>query len=146
MKKFLTICVVVIFILSLVILGIALRPGEAKSDQMSNTITEISGGDLCEAFALGNIPSEWDDLVIEEIFKQSAEYGVDSCIALRIAKCESTFGRYENNPSSTAKGIYQFTDPTWKFIKAPGHQYDFKENVHQFMVWYPVHPEWWECQ
>lgn len=146
MKKFWKICTIILFIITLILIAIAAGPREVKSDALKNAVTEFYGGDDCMDFALGNIPSEWDDLVIDEIFKQSAEYGVDSCIALRIAERESTFGRYENNPSSTAKGIYQFTDPTWKFIKAPGHQYDFKENIHQFMVWYPLHPEWWACK
>jgi hypothetical protein len=85
-------------------------------------------------------------LVQEEIKKQANEYGVDQDIALAIAECESTFDIYARNPASSAKGVYQFIDPTWKWIKASGHQFDYKENIKEFIIWYPVHPEWWsEC-
>ena len=84
--------------------------------------------------------------VQEEIKKQADEYVVDQDTALAIAECESQFDMYAKNASSTAKGVYQFTDPTWKFIKASGHQFDYKENVKNFMIWYQVYPGWWsEC-
>ena len=86
------------------------------------------------------------ELVKNTIVSIADQYGVDYSVALSIADCESDFDMYANNPNSTAKGVFQFTDPTWKFIKAQGHQYDFRENIKQFFIWYPLHPEWWECK
>jgi len=86
------------------------------------------------------------NLVQNEIIKQAKEYGVNESEALTIASCESGLDRYAVNKTSGAKGIYQFLDSTWTFIKAPGHQFDYKENIHQFMVWYPLHKDWWECK
>lgn len=82
----------------------------------------------------------------EEIRNMAAVYGVDVDTALRIAKCESSLNPQAKNKHSTAKGVYQFTDPTWKWIKAEGHQYDYKENIIQFMKYYPKYPQWWVCK
>lgn len=73
-------------------------------------------------------------------------FGVDPDVAVMIARCESGLNEYAQNPNSTAKGLYQFTDSTWEYIKAPGHQFNAEENIHQFMIWYPIHKEWWECE
>jgi hypothetical protein len=84
--------------------------------------------------------------ILKEIEKMSIEHGVDTKIAVDIARCESQFNIRAKNPKSSAKGVYQFIDGTWNWIKAVGHQFDYKENIKQFMIWYPVHPEWWqEC-
>jgi soluble lytic murein transglycosylase-like protein len=85
------------------------------------------------------------NVVRETIYATAPFYGVDPETALYIADCESDFNPHAKNSSSTAKGVFQFTDTTWKYIKAPGHQFDYKENIKQFMIWYPVHPEWWQC-
>jgi len=84
--------------------------------------------------------------VEEKIYRQAEEYGVDDEIAYNIAVCESGLNSYAKNPNSMAKGVYQFLDGTWDWIKANGHQFDFKENIHQFMVWYLIFSNWWtEC-
>jgi len=87
-----------------------------------------------------------DGVVENTIVEYAIQYGVDPRDALRIARCESGFNRHAKNVSSTAKGVYQFLDSTWEYVEAPGHQYDFLENIRQFMIWYPIHPEWWECK
>ena len=79
------------------------------------------------------------------IIRLSEEKGFNTKTALRIAECESQYGKFKFNKKSSAKGIYQWTDGTWKFIKAKGSQLDDKENIKQFIKWYPIHPEWWEC-
>lgn len=84
--------------------------------------------------------------VKKEIIKQAELYNVNAQNALKIAKCESRFDTEAKNPKGTAKGVFQFTDPTWRHIKAPGHQYDYKENIKQFMIWYPKKPQWWQCK
>lgn len=66
--------------------------------------------------------------------------------AMAIASCESKYDAHAKNPSSTAKGVYQFTDPTWKWIKAEGDQFNWQENIKQFFIWYQRYPSWWsEC-
>lgn len=77
---------------------------------------------------------------------EAATYGINPDVAVAIARCESGLDPYAANPNSTAKGIYQFLDGTWEAIKAQGHQFDAEENIKQFMIWYPIHPEWWECE
>lgn len=84
---------------------------------------------------------------IEAMIRTAAqEYGLDPDHAVILAQCESSLNERAANPISTAKGLYQFTDGTWENIRAVGHQYDAKENIKQFMIWYPIHPEWWECE
>lgn len=84
---------------------------------------------------------------IEQMIRWHAvSYGVDPDMAVMIAQCESGLNEYAQNPMSTAKGLYQFTDPTWEYIKATGHQFDAEQNIHQFMIWWKIHPEWWVCE
>lgn len=84
---------------------------------------------------------------IEDMIRDAAtEYGLDPSHAVILAQCESRLDERAANPNSTAKGLYQFTDSTWAHIKAQGHQYDAEENIKQFMIWYPIHPEWWVCE
>lgn len=88
-----------------------------------------------------------EEPTVEDNIKRAARrYGVDEGVAVRIAQCESGLNPYAQNGHSTAKGLYQFTDQTWEFIKAEGHQFDASESIRQFMIWYPIHSEWWECE
>lgn len=99
------------------------------------------------------IIKEWyypsTDEVIDEIVRvQKTQSKVSLATALRIGSCESGFDAFARNKSgSTAKGVYQWTDPTWKKqIKMEKHQFDYKENIKQFFIHYPEHKGWWECK
>lgn len=81
----------------------------------------------------------------EKIIQAAEEAGIDPVLAVQIAFCESSLNPLAANTTSTAKGLYQFTDTTWKWIGASGDQFDEDENIRQFMKWYPTHPDWWEC-
>lgn len=81
-----------------------------------------------------------------KIIEFSKLYNVNTVTALRIAECESAFNQYAKNKRSSAKGVYQWLDGTWKAIGAKGHQFDAEENIKQFMINYPKHPDWWECK
>lgn len=53
--------------------------------------------------------------------------------AIRIARCESGFNQYAKNPNSTAKGIYQFIDGTWRAnCLKDGNVYSFVDNINCF--------------
>jgi hypothetical protein len=53
--------------------------------------------------------------------------------AIRIARCESNFNQYAKNPNSTAKGIYQFIDGTWRAnCLKDGNVYNFVDNINCF--------------
>lgn len=99
---------------------------------------------VTEAREVEVIPKRMD---VEEIIRwQAVVHGVDPDMAVMIARCESGLDAYASNPNSTAKGVYQFLDGTWEAINAQGHQFDAEENIRQFMIWWPVHPEWWVCE
>lgn len=103
--------------------------------------------DLCRIYegSCNTVP-EAEETVEQMIVRMANEYGVDPNRALAIAWCESRFDPNARNwEGSTAKGVYQFTDPTWKWIGAEGHQFDVEENIKQFMIWYPKKPSWWAC-
>ena len=104
-----------------------------------------------EKIELGRLPISEDRqvdvaLVVYEIEKQALAYNVDVETALRIADCESDFNYKAENGVSTAKGVYQFLDGTWDWIGAEGHQFDYKENIKQFMLLYPDNKGYWECK
>lgn len=49
---------------------------------------------------------------------------------IRIARCESGFNQYAKNPNSTAKGIFQFIDGTWRSnCLKDGNVYNFVDNI-----------------
>ncbi len=52
--------------------------------------------------------------VIELIEKYSDEYDVPYKLAYELARAESKFNPTAKNPKSSAKGIYQFINSTWK--------------------------------
>ena len=84
------------------------------------------------------------DKVREEIIRQAKLANFSEETALKIATCESNFKWDAKNPKSSAKGVYQFIDSTWEWIEAEGHQFDYKENIKQFLKYYPIYPGWWE--
>ena len=83
--------------------------------------------------------------VINEIKRQAAVYNINEKTALRIAKCESGYNRYARNPHSTAKGVYQFINGTWRGY-CSGDVFDHKANIKCFMEQYPKHKNWWVCK
>lgn len=101
-------------------------------------------GTLCALIILTSTPSISE--VKAEIIRQAQVYNVSVERAISIADCESDFNPLAKNKNSSATGIYQFTSPTWKWIKAEGERTDYKANIKEFMRWYPKYPGWWrEC-
>lgn len=67
-------------------------------------------------YIVGNTqsPSPW-----EEIIRQKAkEAGLEAEKVVRIAKCESGFKPSIKNANSTASGLFQYLDSTWKSMSA----------------------------
>lgn len=138
---------------------LASEPVQASSEPLTIPVEVVAESNLPHPVGLdtvGEVPFFLDlgcmggcELVegVEYKIKVAArKAGVDVGRALAIAKCESNFNpRARNMEGSTAKGLFQFTDPTWEWIGAEGHQFDEDENVKQFMKWYQTHPTWWEC-
>ena len=52
--------------------------------------------------------------VKKEIIKQSREFGLNENMMLALADCESDFGWKAKNPTSTARGVYQYLIGTWE--------------------------------
>jgi hypothetical protein len=68
---------------------------------------------------------------IEEKIKAAAqEKGIPPELALKIANAESANKPNAQNPRSTAGGLFQIIDRSWKDYKgAPGKKYDVDENI-----------------
>jgi len=74
------------------------------------------------------------------------ENNFDVATALRIADCESKTGKYKYNwEGSSAKGIYQFTDKTWKNY-CDGDVMNDEDNIRCFIRLYNKHLSWWKCK
>ena len=85
------------------------------------------------------------ETVEEKIIKMSEEYGVDTETALRIAECESQFGKYNHNwEGSSATGVYQFISKTWENY-CEGDVLNEDDNIKCFMELYNKYPHWWAC-
>ena len=87
---------------------------------------------------------------IEYLIRTKArEAGVNEETALRIAKCESGLNPEASNSKSTATGLYQFLQGSWKWIGAEEaglERANPEHSLQMFLKWYPKHPSWWECQ
>ena len=82
------------------------------------------------------------EMVIWQIKASAQKYGIDDTKSLNIAWLESRFDPTARNGESTAKGIYQFLDGTWKNY-CKGDVLNYKDNIDCFMQLYPKHPDWW---
>jgi hypothetical protein len=68
--------------------------------------------------------------VEEKIKAAAAAKGIPADLALRIAGAESSYTTNAKNPRSTAGGLFQVIDDTWKrYGGAPGKKYDVDENI-----------------
>lgn len=66
-------------------------------------------------------------------------------VALKIAECESQYGKYNHNwEGGSAKGVYQFTDLTWENY-CDGNVLNEEDNIKCFLKLYKVYPNWWAC-
>ena len=67
---------------------------------------------------------------IRDVGEQLEMPNEDIMKMIRIARCESGFDQYAKNPYSTAKGIFQFIDGTWRSnCLKDGNVYDFADNI-----------------
>ena len=85
------------------------------------------------------------EIVQDEIIKQSKLSNFNYRVALKVANCESGFDPQAKNPSSTAKGVYEFVNKTWKAY-CTGDVYDYEKNISCYLKLYPKYPQWWVCQ
>ena len=78
------------------------------------------------------------DEVINEIVKQSRNFGLDENMMLALARCENdTFDPTRKNPTSTATGIYQYVVGTWNETQSAKNgieRTDYKANIKEAMI------------
>ncbi|NTW21910.1 MAG: hypothetical protein HGA42_21085 [Nostocales cyanobacterium W4_Combined_metabat2_030] len=80
------------------------------------------------------------------IARLSIEKGFDVNTAVNIAQCESQYGLYKENwEGSSAKGIFMFTDKTWKYYCSGDVMNDF-DNINCFLKLYEKNKSWWKCE
>ena len=100
----------------------------------------------CPAIHRIILVAEARELTIEDLIVSMAkEGGVSPTTALRIAKCESSLNPNARNKHSSAKGLYQFLDGTWKNY-CEGDVFNPEDSIKCFIKLYPTHPTWWECK
>lgn len=131
-NKYIVLTLFVIWIIVCLIL-FNLYKKEVKQEQIKPVITPI------ELIEVNN------KTVRDIIITLSIDSNVSTKTALRIAECESQYGKYkENLEGSSAKGIYQFTDSTWKNYCYGDVMNDY-DNINCFLKLYPDHKDWWVC-
>lgn len=67
--------------------------------------------------------------VPEKIIEYSRSFNVDSVLAVNIAYAESNFDPSTKNSSSTAKGVFQILNGTWKDYKCIGNPLNADDNI-----------------
>jgi len=84
--------------------------------------------------------------ILSIIAFHSSSNNIDTQTAINIAKCESSLNPLAKNPNSSALGIYQFTDGTWKWTKCTGVRTNPVDSTKCFVKFYKKYPSWWECK
>ena len=75
--------------------------------------------------------------VKKEIIKQSREFGLNENMMLALADCESDFGWKAKNPTSTARGVYQYLIGTWEETESAKQGFernDIEANIREAML------------
>lgn len=90
------------------------------------------------------------EVVKAEIAKQAKAFGNDVQFMLSLAKCESTFNNLSDNPTSTAKGIYQFVALTWEVTESNKNkisEFDYIANIREanIKIANGEYSHWVEC-
>jgi len=73
-------------------------------------------------------------VVRQEIVKQAKAFGNDVDFMLALADCESTFNNLADNPTSTAKGVFQFVALTWEATESNEKhisEFDYIANIRE---------------
>lgn len=124
-----------------ILIGIAVISGASIFVHSNIVGTEIilanEGNPIIERKITVEIINPTPEQVIDEIKKQSAEFGINTEIALRIAKCESGYNYKAKNPNSTARGVYQYLIATWEATesaKQGKERNDYKANIREAMI------------
>lgn len=89
-------------------------------------------------------PITKDDVKLE-IVKQALENDVNIYKSLNIANCESRYNHLAKNKHSSAKGVFQIIDKTFKGY-CDGDVLNHKDNIKCFMKLYKKYPNWWVCK
>lgn len=133
---------------------ILLKDDVQSQEPVANTQTQpaiATEQDFCEGIAFISCNTSNTNGVVIDAMPGSIQelithitVNVPDRIALRIAKCESSFNPKAQNPTSTAYGLYQFTKTTWHNY-CEGDITKAEDQIACFDQLYPVHPTWWEC-
>lgn len=92
------------------------------------------------------VEEENEETIKEMIVRLAGEENFDIETALRIAECESQYGKYIYNfEGSSSKGIYQFIDKTWENY-CDGDVLNNEDNIKCFLKLYNKHTSWWKCK
>jgi hypothetical protein len=92
------------------------------------------------------VEEEKEEIIKEMIVRLAGEQNFDVETALRIAECESQYGKYQINwEGSSAKGVYQFIDKTWENY-CDGDVLNNEDNIKCFLKLYNKHTSWWKCK
>jgi soluble lytic murein transglycosylase-like protein len=69
-----------------------------------------------------------EETVQEKIVSYAEAFGASPALALAVAHAESCFNPLAKNPNSTAGGIFQYIDSTWKGY-CQGDKYNADDNI-----------------
>lgn len=124
-------------------------PIDATVEAKADTVAIVGQDVLAEKRFSASLPVLIESGSVEEreiyIYNEAIKHKVNPDYAIRIAKSESHpyLDPYAKNPKSTAKGIYQFIDSTFR-ENCKGDVYNWKNNVDCFMDNFNQHPQWWQ--
>lgn len=97
----------------------------------------IKAGRMIEAATIKRVVNPNKEDIQAEIKRQAELFGVNVQLALDLAQCESNFDWNAKNPTSTARGVYQWTIASWDATlsaKAGIERNNWEANIREAMI------------
>lgn len=97
----------------------------------SEALTAYATRATSERIIVKEVTKHWSKADVEaEIRLQAGLYDLDANKMVAIAKCESNLNPVAMNKQSTATGVYQIINGTWKAFKCTGGITTPQDNIH----------------
>jgi hypothetical protein len=107
------------------------------------TINEVKGGvtDILKSTSYQKLNPGGGGLK-EYLAEMAVKYGKNYYLLYKVIDCESNWNKDAKNPDSSASGLAQFLDGTWR-DNCEGAKDNPFDQIKCLVIQFPSHPNWW---